>query len=106
MKNPDSHPRDVLRRAFRIALYGGTSVVVIAYSVLIPLKYRGILPPRMTWSRLLLGPPIAIGSLMVLVATFRSKRPLLLGCIMLFLLLALLAAVAIFDPIESMPDSP
>jgi len=47
-----------LRHAFRIAWYGGAAVVLIGYAVLLSTKWSIGLPIHMTWSRILVGPPL------------------------------------------------
>jgi hypothetical protein len=59
MEKPGLYPHD-LRRAFRIAWWGGAGVAAIAYAVLVPLKWHGLLEPKMTWSRIVIGPAILV----------------------------------------------
>lgn len=104
MENRNSNPPD-LRLAFRIAWYGGAAAVVIAYAVLVPLKWHGLLPLRMTWSRLVLGP--AMLGLMVPISMLITKQPRkrMFGLLFAWLIavFVLFAVVSMFDPVIDSP---
>jgi hypothetical protein len=55
-----SAPND-LRRAKQIACWGGVAIVVIVYAVLVPMKWHGLLPVKMTWIKVVLGPVFLAG---------------------------------------------
>jgi hypothetical protein len=54
---------DQLRRARRIACWGGIGIIAIGFAVLIPLKWQGLLPAEMTWVKVVLGPILLTGLL-------------------------------------------
>ena len=60
MKCSTTSPRD-LSFALRIALWGGALLLTIGYAVLIPMKCYGMLPPEMTWARIVVGPALMVG---------------------------------------------
>ncbi len=60
------------RRAFRIAWYGIAAAAVVACAVLVPMKWRGLLP-RETWSRVLLLPAFYVSSLPIIL--FPATQP-------------------------------
>jgi hypothetical protein len=90
-----------LRRAFRIAWYGSAAVAIIAYAVLVPMKWHGLLPPRMTWSRVLLGPALltSMSPISMIVTTQAQKKMLLWLCVWISSVVTLLAVVSFFDPV-------
>lgn len=51
---PKLAPQD-RRRLVRLTLWGFATAITLAYLVLIPMKLHGLLPPQMTWIRLLAG---------------------------------------------------
>jgi len=98
--------RPELRRAFCIAWYGGAAVLVVAYAVLVTLKCHNLLPPRMTWSRILLGPALLVLLLpTAMLITLQPRRKMFFWLLVWFLaLVAIFAVVSILNPVESMPD--
>ncbi len=93
---------DGLRRARRIAWYGGAVVVVIGYAALIPAKWYGLLPSRMTWSRVLLGPVLM--ALMSPLIFFLPRRPLKRTLLWAFAVVACLLTLAlVLDFIDPPP---
>jgi hypothetical protein len=72
------------------------------------MKLRGILPPEMTWVRLILGPALMVGIIPVhiLFAIHFPKRFLLCTCIATLTIVAIGLIVAILDPVDSMPVAP
>jgi len=59
MESTHSPPHN-LSFALRIAVWGGDLVASIGYAVLIPMKMLELLPPEMTWIRLILGPAFMV----------------------------------------------
>jgi hypothetical protein len=94
-----------LRRAFRVAWYGSAAMMAIAYAVLFSLKWHGLLPVNMTWSRIVLG-PILLGSLVPIAMGYPS-RPDSYGFVRLgiwmLLVVALGVAAGLFDLITGCP---
>jgi hypothetical protein len=85
-----SAPND-LRRASRIACWGGVADVVIAYVFLIPMKWHGLLPAGMTWSRVVLGPVFMTALVPLLIFTEgKTKKTLLWFSILILLAIALI----------------
>lgn len=84
-----------LCRAFRIACWSGVAIVIIAWSILIPLKSQGLLPIEMTWSRILLG-PLFLAALTPLIFFTEGKTAKTLLWISVLILLALL--IMLLDP--------
>jgi hypothetical protein len=100
---PRASSPDNLRLAFRIAWYGGAAVAVIAYAVLVPLRWYNLLPMRMTWSRLVLGPALLTLMLpvMMTILSQTGRKRWLWFCIWLMSLFALSAIVSFFDPVPA-----
>jgi len=96
MKSTHSLSRD-LSLALRAACWGGALVAAIAYAVLIPMKTRGLLPPEITWIRLILGPAFAVGLIpaYLLVAMWFPKR-VTLACWSVTLLFGVAVLIIIF----------
>jgi len=84
-----------LRRAKRIACWGGVAVAVIAEAVLIPVKWHGLLPARMTWSRVILGPAFMAALAPLVVFTEGKPKKTLLW---FFILILLATALMLLDP--------
>lgn len=54
----DAEPKLALqdrRRLMRLTVWGFATAITLGYLVLIPMKLYGLLPPQMTWIRLLAG---------------------------------------------------
>lgn len=51
---------------------GSVAILTVTYSVIVPSKLNGWTPDHMTWLRVVIGPPIAVGTL--LVAVIGSRR--------------------------------
>ena len=92
-----------LRRAIRIAWYGGAAVALIAYAVLVPLKWHNMLPMRMTWSRVVLGPALMtlLAPVGMTITNQSGKKMWLWLCIWMISLIALVAVVSFFDPVPA-----
>jgi hypothetical protein len=90
---------------FRIAWYGVAVMVIVAYAVLFPLKWYGLVPVNMTWSRTVLGPPL-LGSLVPL-AVGNPSRPDSYGFVRLIIwilsVVALSFVAALFDLVAGCP---
>ncbi len=98
-----NHDKIGLRRIFRTACYGSAIMTVIAYAVLFPLKWHGLLPADMTWSRIVVG-PIIIGSLVPIAVGGRSDSYGFIRLGVWMLLVALLSFAAhCFDLITGCP---
>jgi len=82
-----------LRRAKRIAGWGGVVIVAIAYAVLIPMKWHGVLPPHMTWTKVALGPALAAALTPLIV--FSDGKTGMLRWLLIWILL--LVVVMLFD---------
>lgn len=87
MKSTHS-PSPDLSFPLRLSSWGGVLVAAIAYAVLIPMKARGLLPPEMTWIRLILGPALYVVMIpaYLLMAMWFPKRTAFACCIVTVLL--------------------
>ena len=102
MDNRGNNPPDP-RRAFRIAWYGGAAVTVVAYAVLVPMKCHDLLPLRMTWSRVVIGP--LLGGLMVPTAMLAGNQSgKKMWCWLLTWLLVMIALTVISSIFDPIPD--
>ena len=95
------------RRAVRIAWYGSVAVAAIGYAVLVPLKWYGLLPMKMTWSRVLLSPIFCFLTSMAPILILMTSRPqkkmfIRLG-IWFLSVIVLVAVVSSFDPVPGGP---
>ena len=86
-----SRPSD-LHCARRIAVWGGAAIIVIAYAVLIPMKWHGMLPLHMTWTKVLLGPAFA-AVLTPLIVLSDGKTGMLFWLLIWILLLVVVMVV-------------
>jgi hypothetical protein len=100
MKSPDP-PRQNLTLAFRIACCGGALVLVIAYAVLLPMKSHGMLPPQMTWIRVIAGPALLAGYIpaLLFVPMRFPNRPVLGFCMMSLAFIVAGLILMILDPV-------
>lgn len=99
---PRSHR---LSFALRLASWGGALVVAVAYAELIPAKLWGLLPPEMTWVRVIFGPLVAFSVLPVsiLLAMWFPKRYLLALCVMLAVYFAVGAGLILLESALHIP---
>ncbi len=96
MSPTDRSPQD-LSRALRIVCWGGALVLAIGYAVLLPLRAKGLLPPQMTYTGILLGPAMMFGLIAgLIIIEMRWPERFTLWCSLLYLAIAVLSLTLIY----------
>lgn len=90
-------PRD-RRRLVRLTLFGFATAMALAYLVLIPMKVHGLLPPQMTWIRLIAGVAL-LGAIpaaeLLAVFCFNSDRARTIALLVIYAIGAAIALLTI-----------
>ena len=85
--------------ALRIACWGGALDAAIGYAVLIPMKVQALLPPEMTWIRLIIGPALIVSMLPTSIVTviWFPKREVLALSILSVVYVMVVLGIIILD---------
>ncbi len=85
---PKLAPQD-RRRLVRLTLWGFTTAITLAYLVLIAMKLHGLLPPQVTWIRLVAGVAL-LGAIpaaeLLVVLWFNSDRARTIALLVIYVI--------------------
>jgi hypothetical protein len=87
LQKPAELPSSTGSRLKRIAVWGSVASVVVAHLVLIPMKWRGLLPDK-SWPEVILG-PVLLATLVPLAVCTEGKKTLLWFSILILLAMAM-----------------